>query len=220
MKSDHQGIGMTSQRTRDRLINKLKEMGIKSEAVLNTIKNTPRHIFVDEALASRAYENTALPIGFNQTISQPYIVARMVEALLEKGPLKNVLEVGTGCGYQTAVLAQLVEHVYSIERIDELLGKARERLFALKYRNIRLLHGDGNQGWPKFAPFDGIIVSAAPAGVPDTLLQQLSPDGGRMVIPVGRPREQQLLSITRDNDQFHHEQLDMVSFVPMLEGLN
>ena len=144
----------------------------------------------------------------------------MVEALLEKGPLKNVLEVGTGCGYQTAVLAQLVEHVYSIERIDELLGKARERLFALKYRNIRLLHGDGNQGWPKFAPFDGIIVSAAPAGVPDTLLQQLSPDGGRMVIPVGRPREQQLLSITRDNDQFHHEQLDMVSFVPMLEGLN
>lgn len=220
MKANHQGIGMTSQRTRDRLINKLKEMGIKSEVVLNTIKNTPRHIFVDEALASRAYENTALPIGFNQTISQPYIVARMVEALLEKGPLKNVLEVGTGCGYQTAVLAQLVDRVYSIERIEELLSKARERLFALKYRNIRLLHGDGNQGWPKFAPFGGIIVSAAPAGVPDTLLQQLSPDAGRMVIPVGRPREQQLLLITRNTDQFQHEQLDMVSFVPMLEGLN
>ena len=220
MKSDHQGIGMTSQRTRDRLIKKLKQMGIKSEKILDTIKNTPRHIFVDEALASRAYENTALPIGFNQTISQPYIVARMVEALLEKGPLKTVLEVGTGCGYQTAVLAQLVDHVYSIERIEELLSKARERMFALKYRNVRLLHGDGNQGWPHFAPFDGIIVSAAPAGIPDILLQQLSPDGGRMVIPVGGPREQELLLITRNNDQFQHEQLDMVSFVPMLEGLN
>jgi protein-L-isoaspartate(D-aspartate) O-methyltransferase len=194
-------------------------MGIQSEEILNIIKNTPRHIFVDEALASRAYENTALPIGYNQTISQPYIVARMVEALLEKGPLKNVLEVGTGCGYQTAVLAQLIDQVCSIERIDDLLNKARERMYELKFRNVCLLHGDGNRGWSKYAPFDGIIVSAAPIGVPDTLLQQLSPDGGCLIIPVGSSQQQVLLSITREEDEYQHEQLDLVSFVPMLEGI-
>lgn len=220
MKPELQGIGMTSQRTRDRLITKLREMGIQSEEILNIIKNTPRHIFVDEALASRAYENTALPIGYNQTISQPYIVARMVEALLENGPLKNVLEVGTGCGYQTAVLAQLVDHVSSIERIDDLLNKARERMYELKFRNVRLLHGDGNRGWSQNAPFDGIIVSAAPIGVPDTLLQQLSPDGGRLIIPIGSSRQQVLLLITREGDEYQREQLDLVSFVPMIEGIS
>jgi len=220
MKPELQGIGMTSQRTRDRLITKLREMGIQSEEILNIIKITPRHIFVDEALASRAYENTALPIGYNQTISQPYIVARMVEALLEKGPLKNVLEVGTGCGYQTAVLAQLVDQVSSIERIDDLLNKARERMYELKFRNVRLLHGDGNRGWSHYAPFDGIIVSAAPIGVPDTLLQQLSSDGGRLIIPVGSFRQQDLVLITREEDEYQREQLDLVSFVPMIEGIN
>ena len=168
MNVDLQGIGMTSQRTRSRLITKLREMGIVSEEVLSVIMNTPRHIFVDEALASRAYENTALPIGYNQTISQPYIVARMVEVLLAGGGMKNVLEVGTGCGYQTAVLAQLVDHVYSIERIDALLKKARLNLRLLKCKNVRVKYGDGNVGWSQLAPIDGIIVSAAPIGVPET----------------------------------------------------
>ena len=218
MNPDLQGIGMTSQRTRDRLIMNLREMGIKSDEVLNVIRNTPRHIFVDEALASRAYENTALPIGYNQTISQPYIVAKMTEALLERGPLDNVLEIGTGCGYQTAILAQLVGQVCSIERIDALLNKARERLYTLKYRNTHLNHGDGNQGWPKYAPFDGILVSAAPLGVPDALLQQLTPSG-RLIIPIGRAGKQELLLITKEGDDYQQEHLDLVSFVPMLEGV-
>jgi protein-L-isoaspartate(D-aspartate) O-methyltransferase len=218
MKVNLQGIGMTSQRTRDRLISRLTAMGIKSDAVLNIIRNTPRHIFVDEALASRAYENTALPIGFNQTISQPYIVARMTEALAEGVTLKKVLEVGTGCGYQTAILAQLADLVYSIERIEALLGRARETLRALKYRNIHLRHGDGNLGWPKHAPFDGVIVSAAPPGVPDTLLSQLTMNG-RLVIPVGETGQQKLLLITRTETGYQEEELDLVSFVPMLEGV-
>lgn len=218
MNPDLQGIGMTSQRTRDRLITNLREMGIKSEEVLDVIRKTPRHIFVDEALASRAYENTALPIGYNQTISQPYIVAKMTEALLDAGPLDNVLEIGTGCGYQTAVLAQLVGQVYSIERIDALLSKARECLFSLKFRNTHLKHGDGNQGWPKYAPFDGILVSAAPSGVPDILLQQLTLSG-RLIIPVGRAGEQVLLLIKKEGGEYQQEQLDLVSFVPMLEGV-
>ena len=219
MNPDHRGIGMTSQRTRDRLIKQLREMGIQSEQVLSVIKQTPRHIFVDEALSSRAYENTALPIGYNQTISQPYIVARMTEALLEKGPLHNVLEVGTGCGYQTAILAQLVQQVCSIERIEALLTKARERLYTLKFRNIHLKYGDGNQGWPKYAPFDGILVSAAPIGIPDALLQQLTPDG-RLIIPVGKSGKQELLLIARDGDEYQQEHLDLVSFVPMVKGLD
>jgi len=218
MKTDVRGIGMTSQRTRDRLIVKLRQMGIQSEQILNVIKNIPRHIFVDEALASRAYENTALPIGYNQTISQPYIVARMTEGLLGEGPLQNVLEVGTGCGYQTAILSQLVTQVCSVERINALLTKAREQIFSLKIRNVRFKHGDGNQGWRKYAPYDGIIVSAAPIGVPDALLQQLIP-GGRLVIPVGRAGKQQLLQITNDGDDYRQEHLDLVSFVPMVEGV-
>jgi protein-L-isoaspartate(D-aspartate) O-methyltransferase len=218
MKSDYRGIGMTSQRTRDRLISKLEEMGIKSGEVLDVIKNTPRHIFVDEALASRAYENTALPIGFNQTISQPYIVARMTEALLGGEHLKNVLEVGTGCGYQTAVLARLVKKVYSIERIAALCDRARQRLTALRIHNVRLKHGDGSRGWPEHAPYDGIMVAAAPVGVPEELLQQLAP-GGRLVIPVGAAGAQKLLLITRTEGGYHEEQLDLVSFVPMQEGV-
>lgn len=213
-----QGIGMTSQRTRSRLITRLSEMGIVSEDILSVIMNIPRHIFVDEALASRAYENTALPIGYNQTISQPYIVARMVEILLAAGEIKNVLEVGTGCGYQTAVLAQLVEHVYSVERIDALLQKARQKLLLLKCNNVRVKYGDGNIGWSQFAPFDGIIVSAAPIGVPETLLEQLAMNG-RLVIPVGTAGKQKLLLITRTEEGYQEKQLDMVSFVPMLDGI-
>ena len=213
-----QGIGMTSQRTRSRLIVKLRDMGIVSEDVLSTIMDTPRHIFVDEALASRAYENTALPIGYNQTISQPYIVARMVEVLLEAGVINNVLEVGTGCGYQTAILAQLVDHVYSIERIEALLKKGREKLRLLKCNNVRIKYGDGNVGWSQYAPFDGIIVSAAPIGVPETLLEQLATNG-RLVIPVGSAGTQKLLLITRTEEGFQEKELDMVSFVPMLEGI-
>ena len=218
MKSNHLGIGMTSQRTRDRLITRLVEMGIKSREVLDVIKNTPRHIFVDEALASRAYENNALPIGYNQTISQPYIVARMTEALLENDRPKSVLEIGTGCGYQTAILAQLVDRVYSIERIDALLKKARTTLSTLKLRNVRLKHGDGSRGWKEYAPFDGILVTAAPTGVPEKLLQQLAING-RLIIPVGRAGEQKLLLIKRTETGFEEQQLDMVSFVPMLEGV-
>ena len=218
MKINLQGIGMTSQRTRERLISRLVEMGIKSETVLNTIRSIPRHIFVDEALASRAYENTALPIGYNQTISQPYIVAKMTEALLSNGRLGKVLEIGTGCGYQTVILAQLVDKVYSIERIDALLTKARMRITTLGLRNVRLKHADGSQGWPDYAPFDGILVSAAPIGIPDILLQQLSPNG-RLVIPIGKAGNQKLISITRTESGLQENQLDMVSFVPMLEGV-
>jgi len=212
------GIGMTSQRTRDRLIGTLRAMGIKSDKVLDVIKNTPRHIFVDEALSSRAYENTALPIGHNQTISQPYIVARMTEALVNGERPGKVLEVGTGCGYQTAILAQLADKVYSVERIDALLGKARVRMHQLRLRNVKLRHGDGNLGWPEHAPYDGIIVSAAPVGVPETLLQQLAING-RLVIPVGKMGQQKLLSITHTEEGYQEQQLDLVSFVPMLEGV-
>ena len=218
MKTDHLGIGMTSQRTRERLISKLVEMGIKSGDVLDIIRNTPRHLFVDEALASRAYENTALPIGFNQTISQPYIMARMTEALLGDKHLKIVLEVGTGCGYQTAVLARLAGKVYSIERIADLCNRARQRLSALKIHNVRLKHGDGSRGWPEHAPYDGIMVAAAPVGVPEDLLQQLAL-AGRLVIPVGAAGAQKLLLITRTENGYHEEQLNLVSFVPMQEGV-
>ena len=218
MMVDAQGIGMTSQRTRTRLINRLRETGIRSEKVLSVMCNTPRHLFVDEALASRAYEDTALPIGFEQTISQPYIVARMTEALVNIGVCDRVLEVGTGCGYQTAILAQLFEKVYSIERIEALFLKARKRLRALRYHNVIMKHGDGNQGWEEYAPFDGIIVSAAPAGVPEGLLQQMTPDA-RLIIPVGHDKKQKLISVTVGEDGYQENQLDMVSFVPMLSGV-
>jgi protein-L-isoaspartate(D-aspartate) O-methyltransferase len=211
------GIGMTSARTRDRLVQRLREQGISNPAVLERIRNVPRHIFVDEALGSRAYEDTALPIGFNQTISQPYIVARMTEALLEAGVTDNVLEVGTGCGYQTAVLAPLVAHVNTIERIEPLLARARERLKELGIRNVRFRHGDGSLGWKAHAPFDGILVAAAPLTLPDALMKQLKV-GGRLIVPIGPEGEQQLVRFTRREQRVERESLGAVAFVPLLGG--
>lgn len=219
VRSKHRGIGMTSQRTRDRLITRLREQGIKSERVLDVMRSTPRHIFVDEALSSRAYEDTALPIGHSQTISQPYIVARMTEALLQGGPLKNVLEVGTGSGYQTAILSQLVTRVYTVERIEALQQQARQRFDEMGIRNIRLKHSDGNWGWDNSGPYDGILVTAAPQQVPKPLFEQLT-IGGRLVIPVGDAGNQQLLVITRTEEGYGSKTLDMVSFVPLLSGLS
>ena len=212
-----QGIGMTSQRTRDRLVQRLQEEGISNMQVLEVIRSTPRHIFVDEALASRSYEDTALPIGHGQTISQPYVVARMTAALLESGPLDRVLEVGTGSGYQAAVMAPLAGQVYSVERIQPLLDQARARLSELKLRNVRLKHSDGSWGWPEFAPFDAIIATAAPEQVPEALLQQLA-IGGRLVMPVGPQGVQELVLLTRTEDGIERQVLDKVSFVPMLGG--
>ena len=218
MDLDLQGIGMTSRRTRERLIARLRERGISDPHVLDVMLATPRHLFLDEALAHRAYEDSSLPIGFNQTISQPYTVARMTEALLAAGPLKNVLEVGTGSGYQTAVLAQLVEHLFSVERIRPLQEKARTRLQRLKLYNVMLRHSDGGMGWPEKGPFDGILVTAAPTEVPEELLQQLAPNG-RLVIPVGGDL-QQLKRVTRLEDgSFDTEVLEGVKFVPLLSGL-
>ncbi len=211
------GIGMTSARTRDRLVQRLREQGITNPAVLERIRNVPRHIFVDEALGSRAYEDTALPIGFGQTISQPYIVARMTEALLEGGPLHTVLEVGTGCGYQTTVLAPLVDRIYSIERIEPLMSRAKERMKELEIRNVRLRHGDGSAGWKAHAPFDGILVAAAPLVVPEELLKQLRV-GGRLLVPVGPEGEQQLILYTRREQRVERESLGPVAFVPLLGG--
>ena len=213
------GIGMTSARTRDRLVQRLREQGITNLAVLDRIRNVPRHIFVDEALGSRAYEDTALPIGFGQTISQPYIVARMSEALLQGGPLGSVLEVGTGCGYQTAVLAPLVERLFTIERIGGLLERAKQRLKELDIRNVKFHHGDGTQGWKSQAPFDGILVAAAPLVVPPALLRQLAP-GGRLIVPVGPEGEQELMRFTRREQGVGRESLGRVAFVPLLGGKN
>ena len=210
------GIGMTSRRTRERLVQRLLEKGINNPHVLEAIRSLPRHIFVDEALSSRAYEDTALPIGFGQTISQPYVVARMTEAVLAVAPDK-VLEIGSGCGYQTAVLASLIPQLFSIERIGGLYEKARRNLSSLKLGNVRLRHGDGYQGWAAQAPFDAILVTAAPPQIPEALLQQLA-DGGRLIIPVGGNGQQQLLSIYRNGNEFRQEVLEMVSFVPMLSG--
>ena len=213
------GIGMTSARTRDRLVARLKEQGIRDARVLALIRSTPRHLFVDEALASRAYEDTALPIGLGQTISQPYIVARMTEALIAGGPLENVLEVGTGCGYQTAILATLVKRVYTVERIAALSERARDILGELKIRNVFFRHTDGGWGWPQHGSYDGIIVTAAPEEVPKPLLQQMA-IGGRMVIPVGPGGSQDLLLLTRrDVERYDREVLDKVVFVPLLGGL-
>ncbi|RKZ37699.1 MAG: protein-L-isoaspartate(D-aspartate) O-methyltransferase [Gammaproteobacteria bacterium] len=217
MKGSFRGIGMTSQRTRERLIQRLRSEGIKDERVLDAVREVPRHIFVDEALASRAYEDTALPIGHGQTISQPYIVARMTAALIAGRRLDKVLEIGTGCGYQTAILAKFAGRVFSVERIGALVSQARERLFALKIGNVTLSHGDGLLGWTEHAPFDGILVAAAPAGVPDTLVSQLVV-GGRLIIPVGPRGTQRLLQFTRTPEGVEEELLDLVSFVPMLGG--
>ena len=212
------GIGRTSQRTRERLIQRLRDEGIRDARVLDRMRNTPRHLFVDEALASRAYEDTALPIGKGQTISQPYIVARMTEVLLAEGPLENVLEVGTGSGYQTAVLAPMVRRIYTVERIKLLLDQARRRFQALKIRNVITKHTDGGIGLPEYAPFDGIIVTAAPEGIPLALVEQLRP-GGCMVLPIGGRQEQALVRVVRTADGYEHEMLERVSFVPLLGGV-
>ncbi|MCB1772820.1 MAG: protein-L-isoaspartate(D-aspartate) O-methyltransferase [Gammaproteobacteria bacterium] len=217
MNSGHIGIGMTSQRTRERLIQRLREEGIRDHRVIEAMRNTPRHLFVDEALASRAYEDTALPIGNGQTISQPYIVARMTEALLQQGPLENVLEVGTGSGYQTAVLAPLVRRVYTVERIKALLEQARRRFQALRIRNVITKHTDGTVGLPEYGPFDGIIVTAAPEGIPLALVEQLR-TGGCMVLPIGGRDGQALVRVIRTEDGYQHEMLERVSFVPLLGG--
>jgi protein-L-isoaspartate(D-aspartate) O-methyltransferase len=210
------GIGMTSQRTRDRMVARLRDKGIRDEAVLAAIAAVPRHIFIEEALASRAYEDTALPIGFEQTISQPFVVARMLEVLGAQGRLGTVLEVGTGCGYQAAVLAQLAKEVYSVERIAGLLDKARSNLRSMRLSNLRLVHADGNQGLPEAAPFDGIIVAAAARGVPPALLQQLA-SGGRMIVPVGA-HNQALCLIEKTSTGLTEKWLDPVHFVPLRSG--
>jgi len=216
------GIGMTSQRTRERLVGRLVEQGIKDWAVLDVMRSTPRHIFLDEALAHRAYEDVALPIGHGQTISQPYVVARMTEVVMQhpglvNGRLPKVLEIGTGCGYQTAIIAQLADEVFSIERIKPLLDRARANIAALGLRNVRFKHDDGSLGWAQHAPFDAIIAAAAPQQVPEGLMQQLA-DGGRMVIPVGGDGVQELRLITRDGDNFHSKVLASVRFVPLYTG--
>jgi len=213
------GIGMTSLRTRDRLVQRLRDQGILNPQVLDRIRNVPRHIFVDEALGSRAYEDTALPIGFGQTISQPFIVARMTEALLEGGPLLRVLEIGTGCGYQSAVLAPLVTTLYSIERIGPLLERAKERIKELGIKNVRFRHGDGSVGWKAQGPFDGILVAAAPLAVPAALLQQLKP-GGRLIVPVGAEGAQELVRYTQRDQRLEKHSLGPVAFVPLLGGMS
>jgi protein-L-isoaspartate(D-aspartate) O-methyltransferase len=213
------GIGMTSARTRDRLVQRLRDQGITNLSVLDRIRNVPRHIFVDEALSSRAYEDTALPIGFGQTISQPYIVARMTEALLEGGPLGKVLEIGTGCGYQTAILGPLVERIFSVERIEALFKRARALLKELEIRNARLKYGDGVKGWKTQAPFDGILIAAAPLTLPESLIEQLA-IGGRLIVPVGPEGEQKLMRLTRREQGVERRVLGSVSFVPLLGGVS
>ncbi len=212
-----QGIGMTSQRTRDRLVGRLIEQGIRNPEVLAVMAETPRHIFVDEALSHRAYEDTALPIGFAQTISRPYIVAKMTELLLNSGPLHSVLEIGTGCGYQTLVLSQLAQRIYSVERIEGLQKKARQRLSLLRVNNVRFKHADGNWGWPQEGPYDAILSAAAPETIPQQLTQQLN-IGGRLIMPVGVGDDQQLTLVTRTEDGYKKEILEAVKFVPMLSG--
>jgi len=210
------GIGMTSQRTRSRMLARLREQGIRDEVTLAAMGAIPRHIFVDEALSSRAYEDVSLPIGFGQTISQPYIVARMTEILRGNASLGKVLEIGTGCGYQTAVLSKLAKEVYSVERISPLLMKARGNLRELRMRNIKVKHADGTMGLPELAPFDGIIVTAASGHIPEDLLSQLAV-GGRMVIPVGT-EDQTLYLIERTPTEYLQTKLEAVKFVPLLGG--
>ena len=212
------GVGMTSQRTRARMIERLRERGIRDEQVLAAIAAVPRHLFVEEALASRAYEDTALPLGFSQTISQPYVVARMIEVLREgRAGLGKTLEIGAGCGYQAAVLAQLTSEVYAVERIEPLLARAKLNLRAIKQFRVRLKYADGQFGIPEAAPFDTIIVAAAALAVPPALLQQLAL-GGRMLLPVGSG-DQYLVLIERRTDGFVETRLDGVRFVPLLSGL-
>ncbi len=219
---DLQGIGMTSRRTRDRLVRRLRERGIVDERVLGALASVPRHIFVDEALAHRAYEDSALPIGYGQTISQPYVVATMTAAILgnprqANGGPRRVLEIGTGSGYQTAILANLVDEVFSIERIGALVDRARDRLRALGIRNVRLRHDDGNRGWREEAPFDAVLVTAGATHVPDLIMDQLA-DGSALVIPVGYGDVQELKRMERVGDAWRQETLEHVRFVPLLQG--
>ena len=216
--SKDRGIGMTSQGTRDRLVQTLRKEGIGDERVLKAITQIPRHKFVDEALSSRAYENTALPIGQSQTISQPWIVARMTEAILDGGQPEKVLEVGTGSGYQAAILSQLVPKVFTVERIDELLKFARRRFHNLRLNNIYVRYADGHLGWPSQAPFDGIMVTAVTQSVPQELMEQLR-IGGLLVIPVERNGQQRLITVRRLEDGFDETDLGAVVFVPLLSGL-
>ena len=217
--ADLKGEGMTSQRARDRLAANLKEGGIRDPRVIDVIRNTPRHHFIDQALHSRAYENTALPIGHGQTISQPWVVARMTEALLEFGMPQKVLEIGTGSGYQAAVLAALVPQVFTVERIEELLRQARRRFRQLGLANLRSRYDDGKLGWPDEAPFDAIILTAAGDTIPTRILDQLSPTGV-LVAPVGSPSRQTLIRMRGDGQgDFIQEELGAVSFVPLLGGI-
>ena len=216
MSNNLNGIGMTSQRTRGRLIERLREQGIKDEAVLAAMFEVPRHLFVDEALGSRAYDDVSLPINYNQTISQPYIVARMIEAMRAGAALDRVLEIGTGCGYQAAVLAQLAREVYTVERIKPLYERARKQLNDLKIRNVHVLYADGSAGMPESAPFDGIIMAAAAPALSAALREQLAV-GGRMVLPVGT-QEQWLYLVERDEHGFRETRLEPVKFVPLLIG--
>jgi protein-L-isoaspartate(D-aspartate) O-methyltransferase len=218
LSSSAPGIGMTSQGTRDRLVERLRQHGIGDERVLQAIRDVPRHEFVDEALSSRAYEDTALPIGQRQTISQPWIVARMTEALLDGGQPGKVLEIGTGSGYQAAVLAQLVPEVYTVERIKELVRSSRQLFHKLRLHNVHARHSDGYQGWASQAPFDGIIITAASPMVPDMLVSQLR-EGGVLVMPLERNGEQRLLAIRRTAEGSETTDLGGVIFVPMLGGL-
>jgi len=218
LRSENRGIGMTSQGTRDRLVQTLRKEGIKDERVLKAMTQVPRHKFVDEALSSRAYENTALPIGQSQTISQPWIVARMTEALLDGGNPKKVLEVGTGSGYQAAILSHLVPTVFTVERIEELLKFARRRFHGLSLNNIYVRYADGHLGWPSQAPFDGIMVTAAAEAVPQQLLEQLCV-GGLLVVPVKKNGQQRLLTVRRTEHGFEETDLGAVVFVPLLSGL-
>ena len=213
-----QGIGMTSQRTRERLIQRLMDQGITQFEVLEAIRSVPRHLFVDEALAHRSYEDTALPIGYGQTLSQPYVVARMSELALARGRPKKVLELGSGSGYQTAILASLVDEICAIERIKPLLERARKQLRALRVRNVRLRHGDGLDGWSSEAPFDLILGAAAPERLPTQLLEQLTP-GGRLILPVGGER-QQLIMVTATAEGYVEEVIEEVNFVPMVRGVS
>ena len=217
VKLDVSGVGMTSQRTRNRLSDRLREQGIVNEGVLQVMASTPRHLFVDEALAHRAYEDTALPIGNSQTISQPYIVARMTELLLQNVPPTSVLEVGTGSGYQTAILAQLVDQVFTVERISALLDRALGRFRQLGLHQIKSKYDDGHLGWAEKGPFDAIIVTASPREVPAALLAQLRA-GGRLIIPVGDAETQTLTLVTRHDDGFETTLVEPVRFVPLLGG--
>ena len=215
------GVGMTSQRTRERLIQRLIDQGISSQPVLDVLRMTPRHLFLDEALSHKAYEDTALPIGYSQTLSQPYIVARMTEILLSAGPLNKVLEIGTGSGYQTTILSQLVRQVCTVERIEPLLKKAQERFRKLGLQNISAKLSDGSFGWDEHAPYDGIIATAAPQAVPEELLRQMAPDG-ILVIPVGNGQTQDLRLLRRvgESREFNEEIVEKVKFVPLLGGLS